>query len=59
MKRLVKPLQAVRRNFLVIEPRRVRSPLEYSAGTSPVKPMNARAEPSRRQSTTLADRPAG
>jgi hypothetical protein len=38
----------------VIEPRRVRSPLEYSAGTSPVKPMNPRADGNRRQSTTSA-----
>src|SRR5215472_3240812 len=41
---------------LVIEPRRVRSPLEYSAGTSPVNPMNARGDGKRRQSTTSAAR---
>lgn len=40
----------------VIAPRRVCSPLEYSEGTRPVKPMNARAEGNRRQSTTSAAR---
>jgi hypothetical protein len=41
---------------LVTGPRRTRSPLEYSAGTSPVKPMNARAEGNRRQPATSAAR---
>ncbi len=39
---------------LVMWPRRVRDPLEYSVGISPAKPMNARAEANRRQSTTSA-----
>jgi hypothetical protein len=39
---------------LVIEPRLVRAPLEYSLGTSPANPMNARALGNRRQATTSA-----
>jgi hypothetical protein len=41
---------------LVMCPRRVRDPLEYSVGISPAKPMNARAEANRRQFTTSAAR---
>ena len=41
---------------LVMWPRRVRSPEEYSDGTSPVQDMNARAAGNRRQSTISAVR---
>jgi hypothetical protein len=41
---------------LVIEPRRVLSPLEYSPGTRPVKPMKALADGDRCQPATSAAR---
>ena len=41
---------------LVIAPRRVRAPLEYSEGVRPVKPMNAGSEANRRKSATSAAR---
>ena len=37
---------------LVMWPRRVELPLEYSEGTRPQKPLNAAARPNRRQSQT-------
>ena len=37
---------------LVMWPRRVEPPLEYSEGTRPQKPLNAAARPNRRQSPT-------
>ena len=44
------------RPALVIAPRRVRAPLEYSEGVRPVNPMNAGAEANRRKSATSAAR---